>query len=42
MLRSYHADVFVVAAFGQILSEEILTMPRYGCVNILLPVSNEP
>lgn len=40
VLRSYHADVFVVAAFGQILSEEILTMPRYGCVNIhasLLP-----
>ncbi len=39
-LRGYGADVFVVAAFGQILSEEILTMPRYGCVNIhasLLP-----
>lgn len=39
-LRSYGADVFVVAAFGQILSEEILTMPKYGCVNIhasLLP-----
>lgn len=39
-LRSYEADVFVVAAFGQILSEEILEMPRYGCINIhasLLP-----
>lgn len=39
-LRGYGADVFVVAAFGQILSEEILTMPRYGCINIhasLLP-----
>ncbi|MDE6318870.1 MAG: methionyl-tRNA formyltransferase [Lachnospiraceae bacterium] len=39
-LRSYQADVCVVAAFGQILSEEILTMPKYGCVNIhasLLP-----
>lgn len=39
-LRTYGADVFVVAAFGQILSEEILTMPRFGCVNIhasLLP-----
>lgn len=39
-LRSYGADVFVVAAFGQILSEEILQMPRYGCINIhasLLP-----
>lgn len=40
VLRGYQADVFVVAAFGQILSEEILTMPKYGCVNIhasLLP-----
>lgn len=40
VLRTYDADVFVVAAFGQILSEEILTMPRYGCINIhasLLP-----
>ena len=39
-LRSYEADIFVVAAFGQILSEEILAMPKYGCVNIhasLLP-----
>lgn len=39
-LRSYQADIFVVAAFGQILPEEILSMPRYGCVNIhasLLP-----
>ncbi len=40
VLRSYEADIFVVAAFGQILSEEILSMPKYGCVNIhasLLP-----
>ncbi|MCR5654591.1 MAG: methionyl-tRNA formyltransferase [Lachnospiraceae bacterium] len=39
-LRAYPADIFVVAAFGQILSQEILDMPRYGCVNIhasLLP-----
>ena len=39
-LRKFPADVFVVAAFGQILSEEILTMPKYGCINIhasLLP-----
>lgn len=39
-LSQYPADVFVVAAFGQFLSEEILTMPRFGCVNIhasLLP-----
>lgn len=39
-LRKYPADIIVVAAFGQLLSEEILTMPRFGCVNIhasLLP-----
>lgn len=40
VLRGYGVDVFVVAAFGQILSDEILNMPKYGCVNIhasLLP-----
>lgn len=39
-LRQYEADVFVVAAFGQIVSQEILDMPKYGCLNIhasLLP-----
>lgn len=39
-LKKYEADVFIVAAFGQILSKEILDMPRYGCLNIhasLLP-----
>lgn len=39
-LKNYPADLFVVAAFGQLLSEEILSMPRFGCVNIhasLLP-----
>lgn len=39
-LRAYGADVFVVAAFGQILTKEVLDMPKYGCVNIhasLLP-----
>ena len=39
-LWEYAADIFVVVAFGQLLSEEILTMPKFGCVNIhasLLP-----
>lgn len=39
-LRACQADIFVVAAFGQLLPEEILRMPKYGCVNIhasLLP-----
>lgn len=39
-LKSYHADLIVVVAFGQILSKEILDMPKYGCINVhasLLP-----
>lgn len=32
-LREFPADIFVVAAFGQILSKEILEMPKYGCIN---------
>ena len=39
-LKKTGADLFVVAAFGQILSKEILDMPRYGCINVhasLLP-----
>ena len=39
-LKKYEADLFVVAAFGQILSKEILDMPKYGWINIhasLLP-----
>ncbi|MBP5281846.1 MAG: methionyl-tRNA formyltransferase [Lachnospiraceae bacterium] len=39
-LKKYDAEAFVVAAFGQILSQEILDMPKYGCLNVhasLLP-----
>ena len=39
-LREEAPDLIVVAAFGQILSQEILDLPRYGCVNVhasLLP-----
>ena len=39
-LKSLSADLYVVAAFGQILSQEVLDIPKYGCVNIhasLLP-----
>lgn len=39
-LKTYPADVFIVAAFGQILSQEILDMPKFGSLNIhasLLP-----
>ncbi len=40
VLKKYPADLYVVAAFGQILSKEILDLPQYGCINIhasLLP-----
>lgn len=33
-LRQLSADVFVVVAYGQILSQEILDMPRLGCINV--------
>jgi methionyl-tRNA formyltransferase len=39
-LRAFQADLFVVAAYGQILSQELLEVPRLGAVNIhasLLP-----
>ena len=39
-LKQLDADVFVTAAFGQILSQEILSLPRYGVFNVhgsLLP-----
>ena len=39
-LKGYGADIFVVAAFGQIVSEEILAIPKFGCVCVhasLLP-----
>ncbi len=39
-LLEYPADIYVIAAFGQILSKEILEQPRLGCINVhasLLP-----
>lgn len=39
-VRSYNPDIIIVVAFGQIVSKEILDMPKYGCVNVhasLLP-----
>ena len=32
-LRSYDADLIAVTAFGQLLPEDILNMPKYGCIN---------
>lgn len=33
-LKDLNADIFVVVAYGQILSQEILDMPRLGCINV--------
>jgi len=40
-LRRLAPEVIVVAAYGQILPKEILSLPKYGCINIhasLLPL----
>lgn len=39
-LRNAAPDIIVVAAYGQILPEEILNLPKWGCINVhasLLP-----
>jgi methionyl-tRNA formyltransferase len=39
-LRAWLPDVIVVAAFGQILRQDVLDLPRFGCLNVhasLLP-----
>lgn len=33
-LRESKAEMVVVVAFGQILSKEVLRIPRYGCINL--------
>ena len=40
ILKQYNADLFVVVAYGEILRQNILDIPRLGCINIhasLLP-----
>ncbi len=40
LLRAWGPDVIVVAAFGQILKQDVLDIPHYGCLNVhasLLP-----
>lgn len=39
-LKELNADLFIVVAYGQILSQEVLDIPKYGCINVhgsLLP-----
>lgn len=40
MLSKLNADIFVVVAYGNILPQVVLDMPKYGCINVhgsLLP-----
>jgi methionyl-tRNA formyltransferase len=40
LIAQYHADVIVVVAYGLLLPQAVLDLPRYGCLNIhgsLLP-----
>lgn len=39
-LSAFHADLFVVVAYGEIIKQHLLDMPRLGCINLhasLLP-----
>ncbi|MDO5707723.1 MAG: methionyl-tRNA formyltransferase [Andreesenia angusta] len=33
-LRSINPDIIIVVAYGQILREDILSLPKYGCLNV--------
>lgn len=40
VLRKLEADLYVVVAYGQILKQNVLDLPRFGCINVhasLLP-----
>ncbi|GAB4226153.1 MAG: methionyl-tRNA formyltransferase [Chlamydiales bacterium] len=40
ILERYQADLFVVVAYGEIISQQLIDMPKLGCINVhasLLP-----
>jgi methionyl-tRNA formyltransferase len=44
-IKKLNPDIIVLSAYGQIISEKILLIPRYGCLNIhpsLLPLWRGP
>lgn len=44
-LRRFGADLFVVFAYGEIMKQHLLDLPRYGCINLhpsLLPKFRGP
>lgn len=45
ILREAHADVFIVAAYGKIIPQTILDIPKHGTINVhpsLLPILRGP
>ena len=41
-LRALNADLFVVAAYGKILPQVVLDIPRLGCVNLHASLAPAP
>lgn len=44
-IESYHPDLMIAAAYGKIVSQEILNIPKFGCINLhpsLLPKYRGP
>jgi methionyl-tRNA formyltransferase len=44
-LASFHPELIIVAAFGSILPQEVLSLPKFGCLNVhpsLLPRHRGP
>jgi methionyl-tRNA formyltransferase len=44
-LKTYDADVFIVASYGKIISDAVLSIPKQGCINVhtsLLPAYRGP
>ena len=40
VIEKFHADLFVVVAYGEIIKQHLLDMPKLGCINVhgsLLP-----
>lgn len=40
LLKNFHADLFIVAAYSEIFKNNLLELPKYGCINVhpsLLP-----
>ena len=39
--RELAPDLLIVVAYGMILPEKILNIPKYGCLNVLISLSSK-